>query len=280
MISPPAALTVDVESWCHASLEDFASLPPAEQRDGVLRGLDLILDLLERRRARATFFVLGSVAEGVPEILPRIRQGAHEIGSHGYFHRPIHHLAPDEFRADLRRSRAILREAMAYRSPMWSLYPARRWALEILASEDFRFDSSLFPIRGVGSPRLPRGPYEIRTRAGTLTEIPPLSIRGLCTRYPIGGTWGLRTFFYGDVRRAVRRARRRSAPAVFHIHPWELDPLRPPLRQPFLTRLALTVRFTSLLHRLDRLLGDFPFAPLTETLNGVPRLSFTPEGLP
>lgn len=279
------AFTVDVENWCHASTQDFHSLPQTEQRDGVMRGLDVLLDLLDRRRVRGTFFVLASVAEAVPAIVRRLRDGGHEIGSHGTDHRRVESMTPDQFEADLLRSREILEpqagtSVVAYRSPMWSLYRARRWAFEILARRGFRYDSSLFPIAHAGSSALPSAPYDIRTPSGTVTEIPPLVVRGLWTRYPMGGTWGLRTFFHSDIRRATRRQNGRGHPAIFHVHPWELDPARPPLRQPFWTKVALTVRLTNLRARLDRLLGEFPFAPLTTVLNGVPRPVLSPENLP
>lgn len=278
-------LTVDVESWCHASTEEFSTLPPAEQHAGIRRGMDPILSLLRDRGYRATFFILGSVAELCPEIVLQVRDAGHEIGSHGYLHHRVDALTPREFSADLRRAREILeplsgRPVTAYRAPMWSLYRVRRWAMEVLVQEGFRYDSSLFPIRVAGHPRLPKRPYDIRTPSGTLTEVPPLTARGLLTRYPLGGTWGFRTLPYRRIRRAVLRSNRRGDPALFHLHPWEFDADRPALRQPLLTKLALTIRLTNLRQRTDLLLSEFPFAPLSEVAHVHDRPVYDIKDLP
>lgn len=277
--------TVDVEHWCHASTEEFSSLPPEEQRAGVLRGLDRILELLSRHGRRATFFLVGPVAEAIPDVVRRLASEGHEIGSHGYEHRRIDGMTPEEFEADLIRSRQLLRsitneEVRAYRSPMWSLYGARRWAFEILSRQGIRVDSSLFPIPIAGHPELPRTPYDLSTPVSPVRELPPLVGRGLFMDYPMGGTWGLRLFSYSDIQRAIRRANGSGSPAVLHLHPWELDPQRPPLRQPFWTRLALTVRFTDLYRRIDRLLREFEFAPLSEVASGLQCPPVSLESLP
>ena len=124
------AFTVDVESWCHASTQDFASLPDAEKRDGVMRGLDILLEVLDRNKCRATFFVLGSVAKAVPEVVRKLRD--HEVGSHGFDHRRVDEMTPEGFEADLAHSKKVLeditgRPVVAYRAPMWSLYRVRDW---------------------------------------------------------------------------------------------------------------------------------------------------------
>ena len=129
------AFTVDVESWCHATTgAEFKSLPAEEKRGGVMRGLEVLLELLERAGRHATFFVLGSVAEAVPEAVKRLTAAGHEIGSHGFEHFRVDELTPSKFEADLRRSKDLLedlsgRKVEAYRAPKWSLYNARKWAL-------------------------------------------------------------------------------------------------------------------------------------------------------
>ena len=275
------AFTVDVENWCHASTgASFDALPQAEKRDGVRRGLEVLLELLDQANSHATFFVLGTVAEAVPEILKDIRDAGHEIGSHGYSHRRVDEMTPEEFDTDLHRAEEILGRVSAYRAPKWSLYQARSWAFDILARRGFRYDSSLFPVLFSGNPALPKTPYDIRTPSGVITELPPLSEKGFFTCYPMGGSWGLRNFFYFDIHRAVRRINRRGHPALFHLHPWEFDTKRPALKQPFWTRVAVSFRLVDLRKRVHRLLSDFSFGPLTQALNGNGRPTLTPEELP
>src|SRR2546425_5810149 len=141
-------LSFDVEDWPQSTL-DFSLPVTRKVRDNTFR----VLDLVAGAGAQATFFVLGLAAQAFPDLVRRICDDGHEVGSHGYSHRPVYGMQPEEFRADLRRSIALIEDAaglrvLGYRAPDFSIRSGDWWALEILAEEGLRYDSSLFPITG------------------------------------------------------------------------------------------------------------------------------------
>src|SRR5262245_13748466 len=162
------ALTIDVEDYyhvtgfeCHIRREDWGDYPSR-----VVPNTQRILNLLERHQIKASFFVLGWVADRFPALVREIDAAGHEIGSHSYWHRLVYHLTPNEFRDDLRRSRDLLQETIgkpvtAYRTPSFSITRHCLWAFDILIEEGFTSDSSVFPIYHdrCGIPHAPREPY-------------------------------------------------------------------------------------------------------------------------
>ena len=137
------------------------------------RNTERLLDLLAEHDVRATFFVLGWVAERYPALVRRIAAAGHEIASHGYGHRLVYDQTPAAFRDDVRRAKALLEEAAGmavhgYRAPSYSIMPRSLWALDVLIEEGYTYDSSIFPIRHdrYGIPVSARHPYLIDRRAG------------------------------------------------------------------------------------------------------------------
>ena len=173
--------TVDVEEYFQVaafdrvlSREDWDAQPSRLEHS-----VGILLELLARHQANATFFTLGWVAERHPFLMRRIADAGHEIASHGHLHRRVNTLTPDEFRDDVRVSKAILEEhsgapVWGFRAPNFSITPGTEWAFDILIEEGFRYDSSLFPINrpGYGNPKAPPVPHLIHRPAGTLTELP------------------------------------------------------------------------------------------------------------
>ncbi|HWI41735.1 MAG TPA: polysaccharide deacetylase family protein, partial [Verrucomicrobiae bacterium] len=172
------AVTVDVEDWFHVCAPHAPH--PAQGAWRVLENVRKILLLLETRRARGTFFVLGSVAEALPSLVPLLKAAGHEIASHGYSHRLVTELGPDAFREEVRRTREILERqsgcsVKGFRAPRWSICRKKTpWALEILREEGYVYDSSLNPLPYVGDPEGPLDPAPLRLAAGTLWEVPPM----------------------------------------------------------------------------------------------------------
>ncbi len=235
-------LTVDVEEWFHVcgvpgleGPEQWASLSSRVAAD-----VDRLLELLDRSGARATFFFLGWVAETHPGLAARVAAAGHEIACHGHLHQPVNLLDPDRFQEDLARSLATLRGETGipvggYRAPMWSLgIGATPWAFEILARHGIGYDSSLTRAPVIGDRRHPQEACELLLEDGTrLREFPPLSGR-LCgvDGVFLGGAWPLRLFGPRRALRAARRLTARGLPAVFFLHPWELDPDPPRFPMP------------------------------------------------
>src|SRR5579862_3717124 len=143
-------LTIDLEDWHQLAYRRLTGDTPPPQTH-VFRQMDLLLELLERHRVRATFFTLGSLAERCPEIPRRVASMGHEIASHGYAHLIVHRLTRQQFEADTRRGKQILedligRPVRGYRAAEFSIRADSLWALEILAELGFEYDSSIFPI--------------------------------------------------------------------------------------------------------------------------------------
>jgi len=265
----PNALTVDLEDWYHSVLE----VDPADwlhHADRVAAAAERLLACLAEGGAKATFFVLGHVAERHPDLVPAIEAAGHEIACHGYEHRLVYNLSPDEFRADLRRSLHLLRSqakapVRGFRAAYWSITRACPWALDILADEGLAYDSSIYPTRTslYGVPDAPRGPYRLRSPGGrALLEFPPSVLRFPLRNLPFAGGIYLRLLPYWFVRWAMRRFRRGGRPGLVYIHPPEFDPEKPRLALPLARRVLHYARLDALRVKVPRLLADFSFTTL------------------
>jgi polysaccharide deacetylase family protein (PEP-CTERM system associated) len=267
--------TVDVEEYFQvAALAPYVPRGSWEHTPPRLDvGMGRILDLLAQRDARGTFFVLGWVAKHHPGMVRAIAAAGHEVASHGWGHEKVTSLTPAEFRASVRDSRNALqdltgREVLGYRAPSFSIVRGLEWSLEILAEEGYRYDSSLFPVRrsGYGYVGGARDPYRLETAAGPLHELPPATLRIGTATIPAGGGAYFRLLPYRLVAHALAAAELRGAPATFYIHPWELDPGQPRLAVPLSTRIRHYGGLARTEPRLRRLLADFRFQPIADTL--------------
>jgi polysaccharide deacetylase family protein (PEP-CTERM system associated) len=272
--------TVDVEE--HFQVSAFEGVvrredwPRLESRVG--RNVDVLLDLLARHGVRGTFFTLGWVAEHHPEVVRRIADAGHEVASHGYGHQRVTGLTPAEFRADVRRAKALLEDVsgaavVGYRAPSFSIVPGGEWAFDVLIDEGYRYDSSLFPIRrpgGYGYARAPRDPYWIERPSGRLLELPLTTLRVAGVNLPAAGGAYFRIFPYGFTRRAFAERSVRGAPAVFYVHPWEIDPEQPRMAAPVTARARHYTGVGGTAARLGRLLDQFPFGSVRSWLEAAP----------
>jgi polysaccharide deacetylase family protein (PEP-CTERM system associated) len=271
------ALSVDVEDYFHVSA--FATtIDPStwDQYDcRVERNTLALLDLFERRRTTGTFFVLGWIAKRFPGLVKEIHARGHEVGSHGDAHRTLDRLSAAEFRREVREQKALLEDltqspVLGYRAPSFSITRNTTWALQILSEEGYRYDSSVFPVRHdrYGIPDAPRFPHDVALPVGTLREFPlsTLSLRGL-PNLPIGGGGYLRIYPFWFTRWGLRKINRgEGQPVVVYLHPWEIDPEQPRVHAPPLSRWRHYTNLNSTARRVDRLLGEFRFAPMRTVL--------------
>lgn len=276
---PPAPVahlfTIDVEEYFQVnafesvvSRDDWGRHPSR-----VAASVDRLLALLDLRGMHGTFFTLGWIAERHPALVRRIAEAGHEIASHGWWHRKVTTLTPDEFRADVRDARAILEDVSGtpvrgFRAPSFSIVAGVEWAFEVLREEGYTFDSSVFPIRrrGYGWPDAPTQPYVIDTPAGELLELPLATTAVAGVRVPAAGGGWFRQFPYGVVQRAFREHTARGVPAVFYLHPWEIDPGQPRLPVSPLTRVRHYRGLSGAWSRLERLTSEFRFTSVTRLL--------------
>jgi polysaccharide deacetylase family protein (PEP-CTERM system associated) len=259
------ALTIDVEDYFQ--VEAFAGIInrgdweryPAR----VERNTGILLDLLAEARVSATLFTLGWVAQRFPQIVRRITAEGHELASHGTDHCRVDQQSAEEFRADIRRAKAVLEDiggtrVLGYRAPTFSINTRSDWAYPILMEEGYRYSSSVYPIHHdvygqADAPRVPFSPYP------GLIEIPLTTVRLFGCNLPTAGGGYFRLLPYAVTRRALRTARQQSqSPCVFYLHPWEIDPDQPRQAQaPRLSRFRHYLNLGRTEGRLRRLLGDF-----------------------
>ena len=268
------AMTVDVEDYFHAQ----ALGVPRARWDAIERRVEgsteRILDLFADAGISATFFVLGWVAEHHPALVRRIVALGHELASHGWDHTRVDCQTPDEFRADIRRSRHLLEdisgiEVRGYRAATFSIGEANWWAFEILAEEGFAYSSSVYPIRHdlYGTPQACRFAFS-PVPGWAFLEIPMSTLRLGGRNLPCSGGGYFRLLPYALSRWAMRRVNHTEGEAcVFYFHPWEID-----AGQPRVGGLPLKSRFRHYTNlgrmegRLRRLLSDFAWDRLDRAI--------------
>jgi polysaccharide deacetylase family protein (PEP-CTERM system associated) len=267
--------TIDVEEYFQvAAFEPYVARREWDRLSSrVAPQMERLLSLLAGHHARATCFVVGWVAERHRDLIRTMARAGHEIASHGWDHARVTSLTPAQFRDSVRRSKQLLEEitggpVMGFRAPNFSIVPGREWALDILIDEGYRYDSSLFPVRrpGYGYPRGQPDPHAIERRAGRLAEIPPATLHWAGLRLPAAGGAYFRLFPSALVRAALRQCERRGVPGTFYIHSWEIDPDQPRIDVSWMTRARHYGGLRRTLPKLERLLSEFRFVPIRETL--------------
>jgi polysaccharide deacetylase family protein (PEP-CTERM system associated) len=271
------ALTVDVEEYYHAAIFRRGTAPwgTGSLESRVERSVDELLALMSTYRARATFFVLGEVAARHPAMVRRIAEAGHEIGCHSDQHEDVHRQSPARFRADTRRAKRRIEDALGeaivgYRAPNFSIGADQSWAYPILVEEGFRYDSSTHPIwhDRYGQPGAPRFPYEIyRDGPDALMEFPIGTVRLLGVNLPIGGGGFFRLLPVAATRLGIAHVNASERrPVMFYLHPWELDPGQPRPRMAWHHRFRLYVGVEKETTKLSALLGRFHFGTAREVL--------------
>jgi polysaccharide deacetylase family protein (PEP-CTERM system associated) len=270
--------TVDVEEYFQVSAFDgvlsreaWSSMPSR-----VERSVDHVLGLLSRREVKGTFFTLGWVAKRHPHVARCIVAAGHEIASHGWWHQKVTTLSPSKFREDVRLAKDVLEDitgqrVLGYRAPSFSIVPGGEWAFDVLIEEGYVYDSSLFPVRrsGYGYPNAIPIAHVIDRPSGRLYEFPLATTLWNGVRIPAAGGGYLRHFPYNVVQRAFREHDEAQLPAVFYIHPWELDPEQPRLAVPLLTRMRHYRGLRGTTERVERLLSEFHFTSISRGLGPV-----------
>lgn len=277
--TPVNAMTIDVEDYFQVS----AMEPYVDRADWdrvtprVENNTHRILDMLAAHDTRATFFTLGWVAERFPDLLRRMVAEGHEVASHGWSHVRVVNQTPDEFRADVVRTKALLEEVTGqrvrgYRAASYSIGRDNLWALDILDETGHDYSSSIFPIHHdlYGMPEAPRFPFH--PDGLSLLEIPVTTVMIGERKLPFSGGGWFRLLPYAAFRWALRRVNSKDGKsAVFYFHPWEIDP-----DQPRQKGISARTRFRHYLNlsrteaRLNRLLGEFRWGRMDDIFLGDP----------
>ena len=238
-----------------------------------------LLDQLEARGVRATFFVVGQIAESNPDLVRAIAEAGHEVASHSWDHRRVHHFTPETFRDDVRRSKDALEQVtgvpvVGFRAPTFSIVRQTLWAIDVLAELDMLYDSSIYPVRHdrYGIPDAPRWPFLAKGQTRTLLELPPATWRVLGTNLAVGGGGYFRLFPPALMQRGLAQTMRQGQPpvAMLYFHPWEFDPDQERLPLSRLSRFRTYVGLSRSRGRLTALLDRHVFeraVDVAETLS-------------
>ena len=262
----PNVFTVDLEEWFHIC---GVAGPLARDRwdelpSRVEATTHTLLDMLDRAGVRATWFVVGWVADRHPRLIEQVLRAGHDVGCHGYWHQRAYDLGSDAFRADVRAAVSALTAIgvpaiTSFRAPEWSVNERSPWALPSLVDEGFTHDASMAPLRLIGDLAYPRYPHIRETVAGPIVEVPPLVADRFGQVMPMGWGWGLRMSSPRRVLRTIEASNRAGFPAVLTVHPWELDPDPPRVRLPPALWFAHYFRLNGFRERLQEILRSAAF---------------------
>jgi polysaccharide deacetylase family protein (PEP-CTERM system associated) len=267
------ALTIDVEEFFQ--VHALTKAVKVEEWDGFAGSVEentaVILEILERKRVKATFFCLGWIAERHNGLIKRLSDCGHEIASHGYAHQVIYSQTPESFREDVSKSKDIIegitgRPVLGYRAPTYSITEKTLWALDILEELGFVYDSSIFPVHhdNYGIPSAPRFPYRIEDRK--IAEFPISTVKLGSLNFPIAGGGYFRLFPYLLTKMGLKSVEREGMPFIFYLHPWEFNPDTPKVAGlSALSRFRTYVNLARTKPRFERLVSDFEF----DTVSGV-----------
>lgn len=264
----PVSFTFDVEP--HDRIEAAAGYAcPPDTRAEYARRMETstrwLLDTLANHQARATFFVVGEVADSHPRLLRDMADAGHEVACHSWDHRRVHRFNPFTFRADVRRAKDTLEQAsrqavVGYRAPTFSVMRETAWAIDVLAEEGFRYDSSVFPVRHdrYGVPDAPRFPFLVHGQKHSLLELPPATLGVGGYNLPAAGGGYFRLFPPAVMRAAVRQSEQQpTGVTVLYFHPWEFDPDQPTLPLGRAARFRTYVGISRSRGRLQNLLTRY-----------------------
>ena len=270
------ALTIDVEEWFQVTnLRERISCEQWDHCESrILVNMARILRLLSLTNIKATFFILGWIAEKKPEVVQLIHAGGHEIATHGYSHRSLTELSPEEFKAEIEKSLERLekitgQKVIGFRAPNYSINPDTIWAFNVLSEMGIKYDSSIFPVKHdrYGFLTAPRFPFYIDLKEnGELIEFPLSTIRMWGNNIPVAGGAYLRFYPYWFIRLAIKKLNKIGKPAIVYLHPWEIDADQPRVELSFKSKFRHYGNLLMTEKKLSKLLKDFEFGTVRQVL--------------
>lgn len=270
------ALTVDVEDYFQVSAfansikhDEWGSHPLRVEKN-----TQRLLDLFDDAQVKATFFVLGWVADRVPQLVKEIADRGHEVASHGFSHQLIYNQTPEVFREETIRSKKLLEDlsqqsVRGYRAASYSITRDSLWALDILVEAGFIYDSSIFPVRHdrYGIPDAEERPHVLKTpQQRSLVEFPLSTAKIFKYKLPIAGGGYFRLYPYFLSKAGLGQVNRRQQPFIFYLHPWEIDPQQPKIEASRFSRFRHYNNLDKCEGRLKRLMADFDFTSCWDVL--------------
>ena len=264
-------LTVDLEDWYHGNMLEDEETSFLEYESKLIELTEKILFLLDKYENKATFFVLGECAENFPDLIVEIHKRGHEIASHGYEHKLIYNRSKDYFAEDLKKSITLLEDiigekVLGFRAPYWSVYKENAWVFDVLENNGIVYDSSLFPFRTYlyGDNSYSRFQNSITNSSNIkIEEIPPSVLEFSGIRIPFCGGFYFRFLPYKFVKYGIKRINLMEGhPAVFYIHPYELDVKKPRTSKGWVNNFILDFNIKNTEKKFVKLLRDFTFTSI------------------
>jgi polysaccharide deacetylase family protein (PEP-CTERM system associated) len=274
---PVHCLSFDVEE--HFQVSAFWSDARRQQWDRyesrVENNTRMLAELLAKYGMKATFFILGWVAERHPEMVKSLVAQGHEVASHGYGHELVTTQSPERFRQDVRMAKTILEDltgnsVVGYRAPSFSITADTEWALSILVEEGYQYDSSMYDrFTRAGEANRSGDIFEIKTPVGSIWEVPPSTFKTFGVQLPVAGGGYFRLFPYSVSRTLLRRLEAQGTTLVMYLHPWEIDPSQPRMEGAWLSKFRHYLNLHKTQDRLNSLLVDFHFDSIQKALEPV-----------
>ncbi len=271
-------LSVDVEGFVESNLESFhipsGYVDRARENYEIEKNTDSFMELLDELNIRATFFVVGRIAREIPQLVRLAASRGHEIACHSYEHLRIFNLKQEQFKEGLLSAKKCLEDVSGsrvygFRAPDFSITQSSIWALDVLREAGFLYDSSIYPIRmhdvyGIGDART-----SIHKMANGLIEWPLATFNFMGMRFPFGGGGYFRLYPLGVTSRCIAAMNKKGCPGMLYIHPYEVGPEIPHIRE-----MSAYRRFRHYYNcstgqtRLKKILQRFKFATAIEILQG------------
>ena len=266
-------LTIDIEDWYHTeffqdkiSYKEWDNLPSV-----VPTAIDFMLPFLEEKKIKATFFVLGYVAERFPHICNRIIAGGHEIACHGFSHKFVSKMNCEEFKGDVKKCLDILKKSrdvdiIGFRAPACSITDKESWFFPVLKENGFKYDSSLYPNSFLVLTKVKNTSYKAWNISEDFLEIPLTSYKLFSNiGIPLSGAFYFRLIPFFIYELLVSNLNNRDIPLNIYIHPREISEDFPIIKQSLLANLVHYWRIgTPLINKLDQLTNRFAFTSIAE----------------
>lgn len=265
--------TIDLEDYYHCNFKDETFKENLHVTPTIEKNTEKILNIFDKYNVKATFFVLGKVAELYPNIVKKIHNKGHEISSHGYAHKLIYTQTKEEFRNDIKKSKMIIENiigepVIGYRAPSWSIREDNKYALEIIEEEGFKYSSSIFPTQnflyGIKNAPIYTNNPEIGNNRLKLIEIPPSTVKIVGKRIGFSGGFYFRFFPLFIIKRYINKLNKLEQPAICYLHPWEIDSNTPKLNVPFIEQVIHQYGTKRCYRKLEKLLKSYKFTSIKD----------------
>jgi peptidoglycan-N-acetylglucosamine deacetylase len=261
-------LTFDIEEWFHCDfISDSSTWNNYETR--IYESTDRILQLLNEKNLKGTFFILGWIADNYPDVIKKIHKHGHEIGCHSLAHDLVHRMNPKTFLKDTETAIKTLEDIIGekitlYRAPGFSITEKTPWAFEILHHLGIEIDCSVFPAEHDygGFPNFGDSkPARIRYNGIEIKEFPMNTHKFFNRNVVFSGGGFFRLFPYLLIKKWTGE----SPYVMSYFHPRDFDHGQPMLHQlPLMRKFKSYYGLKGAFNKFDKWLTDFETMSLRE----------------